>query len=219
MRNECNVIKDILPLYVEGMLSEDSISFVEEHIADCPECKAFLEKIKAPSDISEDKSVFCEEAMPLKKAKKKFRVRNKILGLVYAILILIVIISAGFVFDRALPAKKDYGESEIYTKEEIKAAIDAFCEYYDNLRHYGDASDIVGFYSYKVYNVRYVGDEYNNYGTIALIADIRAPYLGMLAGGWSNGNTREMAGIMKRKDDGTWEYITSYLPWYLELVR
>ena len=29
MKNECNIIKDILPLYAEKMVSEDTVDFIE----------------------------------------------------------------------------------------------------------------------------------------------------------------------------------------------
>lgn len=38
-RGECNIIKDILPLYAEDMVSEDTKALVEEHLAHCPVCK------------------------------------------------------------------------------------------------------------------------------------------------------------------------------------
>ena len=42
MKNECSIVQDILPLYVEEMVSDDTVSFVREHLKDCPEmsCRA-----------------------------------------------------------------------------------------------------------------------------------------------------------------------------------
>ena len=42
MKVTCNVIKDVLPLYLENMLSDDSCIMVEEHIEQCQECKNYL---------------------------------------------------------------------------------------------------------------------------------------------------------------------------------
>ena len=36
MKNECSIIRDILPLYVENMVSEDTSEFVKEHLESCP---------------------------------------------------------------------------------------------------------------------------------------------------------------------------------------
>ena len=51
MRNECNIIRDILPLYADKMVSADTASFVEEHLAGCAECRAELEKLKVADVI------------------------------------------------------------------------------------------------------------------------------------------------------------------------
>ena len=40
MKNECNIVRDILPLYLEDMVSEDTANFIKEHLKDCPECRA-----------------------------------------------------------------------------------------------------------------------------------------------------------------------------------
>ncbi|MDO4619332.1 MAG: zf-HC2 domain-containing protein [Lachnospiraceae bacterium] len=42
----CNVIQDLFPLYADGMLSDDSIQLVEEHLAECPACSGQLAKLK-----------------------------------------------------------------------------------------------------------------------------------------------------------------------------
>ena len=42
MSNQCNLIKDILPLYVEDMVSTDTQEFVNAHLEHCAECRAEL---------------------------------------------------------------------------------------------------------------------------------------------------------------------------------
>ena len=46
MRNECNIIRDILPLYADKMVSADTESFVEEHLIGCAECRAELADLR-----------------------------------------------------------------------------------------------------------------------------------------------------------------------------
>lgn len=46
MRISCNMIRDILPLYVEDMASQDTRDLVEEHIASCENCKKRLEEMR-----------------------------------------------------------------------------------------------------------------------------------------------------------------------------
>ena len=47
----CNIVKDLIPLYVDGCCSGESEKVVEEHINNCNECKKIFEDMKAPSDI------------------------------------------------------------------------------------------------------------------------------------------------------------------------
>ena len=47
----CNIVKDLIPLYIDGCCSEESEKVVEEHIRDCGDCKKLLEDMKSPSDI------------------------------------------------------------------------------------------------------------------------------------------------------------------------
>lgn len=46
MKITCNMIRDILPLYVEDMASQDTRDLVEEHIASCENCKKRLEEMR-----------------------------------------------------------------------------------------------------------------------------------------------------------------------------
>lgn len=48
MNISCDVIRDLLPLYAEDMVSRESARLVEEHIKSCPSCAAELEGMKQP---------------------------------------------------------------------------------------------------------------------------------------------------------------------------
>ncbi|MGO4542865.1 zf-HC2 domain-containing protein [Paenibacillus sp. 2TAB19] len=39
MRQPCNVVYDLLPLYIDGVCSEESKELVEEHLTECPACR------------------------------------------------------------------------------------------------------------------------------------------------------------------------------------
>ena len=46
----CEIVRDLLPLYQEGMLSADSVEFLEEHLRTCPACRAEREKVWSTAD-------------------------------------------------------------------------------------------------------------------------------------------------------------------------
>ncbi len=47
MKKECSVVQDVLPLYLENMVSEATKVFVEEHLEDCADCAAELERLQS----------------------------------------------------------------------------------------------------------------------------------------------------------------------------
>ena len=73
MKNECSIVRDLLPLYAEGMLSEDSAAFVKEHLDTCKECRALSagEEPFAPTDADTEQRT--GEAGVLRTLKKKLR--------------------------------------------------------------------------------------------------------------------------------------------------
>ena len=48
----CNVIQDILPLYIEDAVSEDTKELVEEHLQNCEICQRVYHETKA--DLEND---------------------------------------------------------------------------------------------------------------------------------------------------------------------
>lgn len=55
MEISCNVIRDLLPLYAEDMVSEDSEKLVRDHIARCPACRDNLTAMRVPVEIPMEK--------------------------------------------------------------------------------------------------------------------------------------------------------------------
>ena len=53
MKNKitCDVIGDMLPLYVDNVLSEDSSAIVENHLEKCKSCRAALEQMESPIHV------------------------------------------------------------------------------------------------------------------------------------------------------------------------
>ena len=44
--NDCDIIKDLLPSYSEGLTNKTTNAVIEEHLKDCPGCCEKLEKIR-----------------------------------------------------------------------------------------------------------------------------------------------------------------------------
>lgn len=92
MKNKCNIVKDILPLYVENMISDDTHQFVDEHVSQCAECKKSLELLK--TDMRVEKTHQVEDA-PVKAINKiRFDMNKKkvIAGIISAVISIIVVV-------------------------------------------------------------------------------------------------------------------------------
>ena len=72
MRVSCEVIKDLLPLYHDGVCSNDSKAMVEEHLAECENCKA---ELQAMDEIIPMRNTGqnLREAESIKQLSKKWR--------------------------------------------------------------------------------------------------------------------------------------------------
>lgn len=44
----CDIIRDLLPSYTDGIASADSVKLVKEHLAECAECRAFKSRMEEP---------------------------------------------------------------------------------------------------------------------------------------------------------------------------
>ena len=83
MKITCNIIQDMLPLYVDDVLSEDSRKMVEEHLKDCEACREKRRNMEEDSLPS-----FSQASENEKKAEKEIllgirrRIRRKRLAAV-----------------------------------------------------------------------------------------------------------------------------------------
>ena len=73
MKHECSIVRDLLPLYAEGMLSEDSAAFVREHLETCEDCRAASSGENAAAPSETDTAQRSAEAGVLRTLKKKLR--------------------------------------------------------------------------------------------------------------------------------------------------
>ncbi len=73
-RWNCNVIKDLLPSYTDGICSEDTRRIVEEHLSGCPDCKRTWEVMKK-TEIATD-GIQDREMDYMKKVKRHFAGKN-----------------------------------------------------------------------------------------------------------------------------------------------
>lgn len=104
---ECNIIRDLMPSYVDGLTSEESGRAVEEHVQECAECRDFLHAMKA--DLESEKypdidRVQAETEVQAFKKLKKVIMNRTVFGVI-SLALLVVIMLWGFYEDTFMSRK------------------------------------------------------------------------------------------------------------------
>lgn len=87
---KCEVVRDLLPSYVDGLTSEVTNEEIRKHLKDCPECEALLGEMQEPEALDTSSMV---EFDYLKKVKRHAGRR-----MLFGILTAIVLVTAVFLW-------------------------------------------------------------------------------------------------------------------------
>ncbi len=84
--NHCPIILDLLPLYIEDMVSPETADYIQKHLMICPRCKKAWEQMDHPTRKASPSNQEWKAA--LKKERRKNLFRNTTLWVLAALLIL-----------------------------------------------------------------------------------------------------------------------------------
>lgn len=84
---DCDVIRDLLPLYADGQASDSSRRVIEEHTAVCPGCQKLLKQMRAPIEPEPEDG----QQRILEKLRKKQRRKNAIRWLTVLLAVLVAV--------------------------------------------------------------------------------------------------------------------------------
>ena len=93
MKIPCSVVRDLLPLYAEEMIEEETRALVDEHLEECSECSQKLEEIKAAAAVPAENTAV-DTAKPLLALKKTINKRRRITAAIAALCVFILLFSA-----------------------------------------------------------------------------------------------------------------------------
>lgn len=133
MKKECSIVRDLLPLYFENMVSEDTAAFVKEHLESCSDCTVEFERLKSGRQIDEaetpqrkfDANVIA--AFKKKIAKKILKI-VAVVCLVFAVLLSVLLLYTGIGYpvtkdNISLSTKTDNGYSYIILETEAGKSL------------------------------------------------------------------------------------------------
>ncbi len=67
----CNIANDLIPLYIDDVISDDSKEMLEDHVAWCKNCQQTIKKMKQDIPMMEDR-----DFNPFKRLRKKIFIRT-----------------------------------------------------------------------------------------------------------------------------------------------
>ena len=128
MKNECSIVRDILPLFLENMVSDETAEAIKEHLDGCPECASELEALKTGKKIEKvnpEASDFEAEVLKsIKNIRKKLRKKVLRVGSVIAAVFAFVLITASLLL-HFFPIYRivDISLNDYFTEDQIKMAL------------------------------------------------------------------------------------------------
>ena len=148
MKNECSIVRDILPLYSKGTVSKETAAFIEMHLDNCPDCRAEFEVLiktnEADLALKDNPDLQNSDSQRIGKIKKKFRIKIAI-TIIIAIVFAVSAISA---YVNIMPVFIDRGSSELYYQDDMNAAIKIIKD------------KINSWHGCRLYSLSFKGDEY-----------------------------------------------------------
>lgn len=91
MKYNCEIIKDLLPLYVDNICSNQTREIVEEHLNECADCRAYLKELKETIIIENSDDKAEEMTNVLKKLKNKIIKRNIVIAILNIFIIILTL--------------------------------------------------------------------------------------------------------------------------------
>lgn len=120
---KCEIIKDLLPAYCDCVCSVETAAEIEQHTANCENCKKLLENYR--SDV---KSVGGEPEKPFRKIKRGI-FRNKLVIAVLAILLVGILCAVGYLTYGQIVRSPNHPSFEtIISSQKAKKIVEKYCE-------------------------------------------------------------------------------------------
>lgn len=203
MNKQCEVVQDLLPLYVDGACSEASAEMIKEHLESCTDCNEIYQQLC--SHTSEE-ILEKEKDRVIARHSQKIK-RKRILAIITSVVLTLVVI---FTCINLWPASIDYGTSAVYSHQDMNEAIDLIKEKFDSWD------------GCKLYSISYAGDDFcereleycNTLADDGVMYDecivfrmrFRSPIFG--GGAWNPNFEYDWSWYLARTQNREWELLT-----------
>lgn len=153
---KCNVARDLIPLYNENLCEEETARELEQHLAECADCRALTAKFEPAAEPDG------RDIKPFKKIGKKLII-SRALTVILALIIIVILVTVGSLIYGELNKSSGYMSfSRIFMNMDLK-----------KIGRLLEKGDIDGFTEYL-----YIGDDYSD----ILLNRLKTAYNEELAG-------------------------------------
>lgn len=133
MKNDCNIVRDLLPLYYEDICSDESKRFIDSHMKSCEECAEYAEKIREnPFVIQKENREEKKMIQSFKRIKRKLLKKNILITLVS-----VLVLFGLYLFVRVYEIPITYDDNLFTVEENENGKIDIVFENDDYYCAYG----------------------------------------------------------------------------------
>lgn len=150
MNINCNIIKDLLPSYIDNISSEETKQLVGEHLKECEKCKEYLDNMKSEISVSG-----VDEKKAIKIFSKEIKKKRLVAIILSIVITLILAIVCWFIFgkkDFIMPYEENlitveenegkfianvntmnYNQCQVILEENYDGTVDVFISLYQSL--------------------------------------------------------------------------------------
>ncbi|MDF2845688.1 MAG: hypothetical protein K0R00_4114 [Herbinix sp.] len=138
MNNQCNVVRDLLPLYCDNICSEESKLLIEEHLSSCKECDVIRNKMQSKdSELISPLQQDIEKTDLLKRINKRIKHRKILIAIgtiISTLAIVAGLYSAAILIEKPIAYKEGLLEVSLPSSD---SAIDVFYQGSNYAKAYG----------------------------------------------------------------------------------
>ena len=97
MKTACSIVRDLLPLYVEDMVSPETAQYIRSHLTECPACQEELDRLNAGEGLTAMEKKPTGSTIESKSFKTVMkRLNRQFYSLAYAALICLIFLGFGW---------------------------------------------------------------------------------------------------------------------------
>lgn len=147
MKNDlsCEVVRDLLPSYLDGVASDASKDAVERHIEECPDCRETLRRMKEPEEtaLTEEKEIDY-----LKKVRRQSS--RKVTTIVSLVVLLALVVTLGILY-KGVPANPGSLAAVVTVRDKTVRLTGTFSDIGMDLARASTKQDESGAVEIKIY--------------------------------------------------------------------